>query len=134
MTGEFSVAQFFDDETYEYVRRFVTAGEAMVAARDYSRSVAARSGLIAKIIITDGGDYTVFQWERGKGITYPPEAKGADIVFNANKAQVDAWTAQLRERTLAYQEQGLSHDEASEKAWREVQNEIRTSPPIRTEP
>jgi hypothetical protein len=74
MTGEFSVAQFFDDETYEYVRRWVTAGEAMYAARDYSRSVAARSGLIAKIIITDGGDYTVFQWERGKGITFPPEA------------------------------------------------------------
>jgi hypothetical protein len=76
MTGEFSVAQFFNDGSYEYVRRFVTAGEAVMAARDYSRSVGARNGFVAKIIITDGGDDTTFQWEYGKGITFPPEARG----------------------------------------------------------
>jgi hypothetical protein len=30
-------------------------------------------GPIVKIIITDGGDHTVFEWQRGKGITFPEE-------------------------------------------------------------
>lgn len=29
-------------------------------------------GIIRKVIITDGGDFINFQWEFGKGITYPP--------------------------------------------------------------
>lgn len=76
MTGEFSVAQFFPDGSYEYVRRWVTAGEAVLAARDYTRSVGAQTGLVTKVIVTDGGDNTNFQWEYGKGITFPPEARG----------------------------------------------------------
>lgn len=76
MTGEFSVAQFFSDGSYEYVRRFVTAGEAVMTARDYTRSVGAQMGIVAKVIVTDGGDDTVFQWEHGQGVTWPPEARG----------------------------------------------------------
>lgn len=70
--GEFSVCQFFGDETYEYVRRNVTAEEAVHASRFYTDNVAARLGMTKRVIITDGGDYTVFEWKHGEGVTYPP--------------------------------------------------------------
>ncbi len=74
---EFSVCQFFDDDTYEYVRRFVRASEAVEAAHHYCKGVAARTGLVQRVIITDGGDDTVFEWQFGRGVTFPPEAAGA---------------------------------------------------------
>lgn len=76
MRGEFSVVQFFEDGGYEYVRRFVDAGEAVRAARHYTRSVGAQIGMVRRVIITDGGDFTNFEWMFGEGVTYPPEARG----------------------------------------------------------
>jgi len=73
--GEFSTVQFFEDGTHEYVRRFVSPEEAVEAAEHYIKNVAARIGITVKVIVTDGGDYTNFQWERDKGISYPPDAK-----------------------------------------------------------
>jgi hypothetical protein len=72
--GEFNVAQFFPDGKYEYVRRRVGAEEAWQGFQHYSTSVAARTGMVTRVIITDGGDCTNAEWEYGKGITYPPEA------------------------------------------------------------
>lgn len=74
--GEFSVVQFFDDGTYEYVRRYVDGKEAVEAAHHYTHNVAARKGFVTRVIITDGGDYTNFEWKFGEGITYPPESRG----------------------------------------------------------
>lgn len=74
--GEFSVVQFFDNGEHEYVRRGVAAEEAVQAAAHYCRSVGARLGFVTMVIITDGDDYRVFQWERGKGVVFPPEAAG----------------------------------------------------------
>lgn len=74
--GEFSVCQFFDSGDYEWVRNHVSAEEAVKAARHYTENVAARMGLIPRVIITDGNDYTVFEWKRGEGVTYPPESRG----------------------------------------------------------
>ena len=68
--GEFSVVQFFDDGGYEYIRRFVSANEAIEAARGYTTSVAANLGFVRRVIITDGDDYTNFEWVYGKGITF----------------------------------------------------------------
>lgn len=68
--GEFSVCQFFKDGSYEYVRRYVGAEEAVEAAKHYCNSVGARLGITTRVIITDGGDYINFEWEHGKGITY----------------------------------------------------------------
>lgn len=68
--GEFSVCQFFDDESYEYVRRFVGAEEAVEAAKHYTSSVAAKLGMVRRVIITDGGDCCCFEWQFGKGITF----------------------------------------------------------------
>lgn len=69
--NEFSVCQFFRDGTYEYVRRNVGAEEAVKAAKHYTDSVGARIGTTARVIITDGDDYTVFEWKHGEGVTYP---------------------------------------------------------------
>lgn len=69
--GEFSVAQFFTDGTYEYVRRFVTAEEAVEATKHYTDSVAVVLGLVERVIITDALDCTVFEWKKGLGITFP---------------------------------------------------------------
>lgn len=70
--GEFSVWQFFVDGTQERVRHMVSATEAMKAARHYTDNVASRMGITARVIITDGGDYTNFEWKKGEGVVFPP--------------------------------------------------------------
>lgn len=74
---EFSVCQFFEDGTYEYVRQFVGAEEAVEAAKHYTESVGAKVGTTVRVIITDGGDCACFEWVRGKGVVFPPR-EGAD--------------------------------------------------------
>lgn len=74
--GEFSVCQFFADESYEYVRRFVGAEEAVEAFGHYTQNVTAQLGVVKRVIITDGLDSINMEWKFGEGITYPPEAVG----------------------------------------------------------
>jgi hypothetical protein len=69
---EFSVYQFFKDGTYERVRDHVSALEAMQAVRHYTDNVAVRMGITKRVIITDGGDCTCFEWINGKGVVFPP--------------------------------------------------------------
>ncbi len=77
--GEYSVVQFFDDGTYEYVRRYVSDVEAVLAAKHYTNSVGARAGLVTRVIITDGGDCTCFDWRLNEGVVFPPtEEKETD--------------------------------------------------------
>jgi hypothetical protein len=71
--GEFSVCQFFQDGSYEYVRRFVDASEAMKAFDFYTSNVASQIGITIRVIITDGGDCVNREWTYGKGITFPKE-------------------------------------------------------------
>jgi hypothetical protein len=72
--GEFSVVQFFaNDETYEYVRRYVGAEEAIKAFHHYTNNVAVKMGVVKRVIITDGGDDTTMEWIHGKGITFPTQ-------------------------------------------------------------
>jgi hypothetical protein len=73
--NEFSVCQFFEDGTHEYVRRWVGAEEAVKAARHYTDNVAAKLGITERVIITDGGDHCVFEWKYGEGVTHPTPAK-----------------------------------------------------------
>lgn len=68
---EFSVAQFFEDGTYEYVRRWVSAEEAKKAFEHYTTNVSAHYGFVRRVIITDGGDNTNVEWKYGEGITFP---------------------------------------------------------------
>lgn len=71
MMDEFSVYQFFEDGSYEKVRSFVGAEEAVKAAKHYCNSVAAKIGVVHRVIITDGGDCTVFEWKYGEGVVFP---------------------------------------------------------------
>jgi hypothetical protein len=73
-TGEFSVCQFFPGGDYEYVRSGVGAEEAVKAAHHYANSVGAKLGTTMRVIITDGGDCTVFEWRFGEGVVFPPPA------------------------------------------------------------
>jgi hypothetical protein len=69
--GEFSVCQFFENDSYEYVRRYVGAEEAVKAFQHYTNNVAVKLGVIKRVIITDGDDFTTMEWQYGKGITFP---------------------------------------------------------------
>jgi len=70
MDERFNVVQFFKDDSYEYVRRAVTAEEAVKAASHYCHSVGAKLGFTKRVIITDSGDNINFEWKFGKGITF----------------------------------------------------------------
>jgi hypothetical protein len=70
--NEFSVYQFLQGGIQERVRHFVSATEAMEAARHYTTCVAARMGITERVIITDGGDCTCFEWKQGEGVVFPP--------------------------------------------------------------
>lgn len=82
MTREFSVYQFFPDETWERVREGVSAEEAAKAAVHYCTSIGARLGTTRRVIITDGGDFTNFEWKFGEGVTYPPTHEGDDPLLS----------------------------------------------------
>lgn len=72
MTGEYATIQFFADDSYERVVEWVDAAEAVSVAKRLTDSIGARLGMTQRVIVTDGGDFTCFQWEYGKGVTYPP--------------------------------------------------------------
>lgn len=95
----FNVCQFFEDETYEYVRRGVSAEEAVETAHHYCTSLGAKMGTTRRVIITDEDDFTNFEWKFGEGVTYPPQeermadkndpfAEGADAAL-AGKSETD---------------------------------------------
>jgi len=68
--NEFSVCQFFEDGSYEYVRRYVSSQEAAEAFKFYTTNVSASIGLTQRVIITDGGDCTNAEWIFGKGLVF----------------------------------------------------------------
>jgi hypothetical protein len=68
---QYSVVQFFANQTYRYVLRYVTALHAMQAAELLIESVDARVGSTRRVIITDADDFTNFEWKFGEGVTYP---------------------------------------------------------------
>lgn len=81
--GEYSVCQFFEDDSYEYVRRFVDIDEAMKAVLHYTHNVTSRIGITKRVIVTDGGDCICFEWKYGEGVVFPPKE---DASRNTNGA------------------------------------------------
>ena len=69
---EFSVYQFFRNGNYEAVLRWVDCKTAILQVRALAESVGGVAGTTSRIIITDGGDYTVFEWKFGLGVVFPP--------------------------------------------------------------
>ena len=72
---EFSVCQFFENGSYEYVRRWITAEEAMKVFKVYTNNPASKIGITKRVIITDGGDCTNAEWVFGKGLVFPKPEK-----------------------------------------------------------
>ena len=68
--GEFSVYVFDYDDGSEEMLRFVDGKTAVEEAHRISKSVGAKLGFFKRIIITDGGDCTCFEWTNGKGVTF----------------------------------------------------------------
>ena len=71
---EFSVYVFAHDGTYARRVSFVSAGFAVGCARALVLT-AQRDGVV-QVMITDGGDHTVFLWRQGEGVVFPPLTEG----------------------------------------------------------
>jgi hypothetical protein len=71
--GEYSVYQFFPDDSYEAVLRLVDGETAVKMAKQLSESVGGRIGTTRRIMITDGGDCCVFEWHFDKGVVWPDQ-------------------------------------------------------------
>lgn len=77
MSEKFHVYQFFKDGSYEHYKRFVGKEEAVQAFQAMSSSVGAKIGTTQRVIITDMMDFTVAEWQFGKGVVWPkPDAEG----------------------------------------------------------
>lgn len=72
MSNDLNVVRFYDDGFHDYIARDVSDYAAVRIAHRCSESLLARLGAITRIIITDAEDYTVFEWQSGKGVTFPP--------------------------------------------------------------
>jgi hypothetical protein len=88
--AEYSVCQFFEDDSYVYELRRVTLERAVKNAEHLSSSVGAKLGMTKRVIITDGGDSIVYEWQYGKGLVFPTpehvaEAKAMDAKLEAMK-------------------------------------------------
>lgn len=69
--GEFSL-YWYDPEGGQYEElRYVDARTAVERAHGLMRSIGGRLGTVARIIITDGGDFCCFEWKHGKGVVFP---------------------------------------------------------------
>jgi hypothetical protein len=65
--GTYNVWLFYPDGRHSALIRFADAEAAVKTAK---RAAQARTRA-NRIIITDGGDETVFEWRRGRGVTWP---------------------------------------------------------------
>jgi hypothetical protein len=72
MANEFSVYWWDDKGNQHEELRFVSDRNAVNAAHRLCKGPASILGLVKRVIITDGGDYTNFEWTKEKGIIFPP--------------------------------------------------------------
>jgi hypothetical protein len=84
-TGSFSVWIFFTDGTHFSEWRNLSGRTAVLKAKELSKRPVVQSGMVERIIITDSGDCTAFEYRPGVGVTYP------------GRTQSDLWMNQTRE-------------------------------------
>jgi len=70
-TEFFSVVQFFEDGSQEYVRTHVDADETVTAFKHYTNNVTAKAGITVRVIIVDCLDCTNAEWIFGQGVVFP---------------------------------------------------------------
>jgi len=72
MMGEFSVYQYFANDDYEEVLRFVDGRTAVETAKRLTTSIGGLLGTTKRVIITDDGDCCCFEWLHDRGVVFPP--------------------------------------------------------------
>jgi hypothetical protein len=70
MTNEYSLYWWDRDGGQHEELRFVDAKTAVERAKSLSEGPASKLGMVKRIIITDGGDFTNFEWQHGIGVTF----------------------------------------------------------------
>lgn len=70
--NEFSVWWDDPEGMHHCEGRAMGAKEAVELAKSFTERPAVAMGIIRRVIITDGGDNTVFEWLADKGVTFPP--------------------------------------------------------------
>ena len=74
---EYCVYLFFPDGSSLLEGHSLMPEAAVRLAKECSERPAAGFGVIARIIITDGGDHAVFEWRYKEGVTFPPRGEEA---------------------------------------------------------
>jgi hypothetical protein len=70
--GEFSVWLWFPDGSYMFEAQHISAKDAVELSKRMSLRPAIATGIACeRITITDGGDFTVFEWKPKEGVTFP---------------------------------------------------------------
>ena len=72
--NEFSVYWWDAQDGQHEEKRFVSAEEAFSAVERLTKGPASLLGIVNRVIITDGGDFTNFEWKKGLGVVFPTEA------------------------------------------------------------
>jgi hypothetical protein len=70
--NEFSVYVFLPFDWHMPLVRFTSIEDALRVARRASEATIGPASRAERIIITDGGDFTVFEWKRNAGVVFPP--------------------------------------------------------------
>lgn len=73
MNGEFSVYQYFRDDTSMRVLAYVDSHTALRHAAELIRGSGVYLGTIRRIVVTDKRDIIQFEWLHGHGIIWPPK-------------------------------------------------------------
>lgn len=92
MDGEFSVYQWFPNDQYEKVCEFVDSETAVRMALNLCVSIGGRLGTTVKVMITDGGDCSTWEWTHEEGMIFPPEIAG----LLKKGVKDEAWYAWLK--------------------------------------
>jgi hypothetical protein len=75
--GEFDVVEFYGDGASSFVECNLAARTALTVAGKRIRKAGNRYSNVARVVITDGRDVIVFEWQRRVGIVFPANFTGA---------------------------------------------------------
>jgi hypothetical protein len=72
----FSVCLYYVHRTYKFSEKDVTLRQASRSIVENVNSIDAKSGVLNRVTIIDGGDRIVFEWRYVLGVVFPPNLKG----------------------------------------------------------
>lgn len=75
---EFSLYWWDPDGSIHEELRFVGAEEAVKRSFTLANGPAAKMGIVKRIMITDGGDFCVFDWNSDAGVIWPDRESQVD--------------------------------------------------------